>query len=80
MKAKIKRTGEIVDVWKNKHDIYITQDHRAYACDELEFIDMVSLDKICEYLRSLYYQNFSGGPMIRVMDETDIERLRKHFE
>lgn len=41
---------------------------------------MVSLDKICEYLKGLTYQEYPGGPMERMISDEYIEGLRKEFE
>ena len=80
MKAKVKETGEIIDVKCLYSVTYSRLDCNGkiieeYDEDELEFIPsydmpkMVSLDKVCEYLKSLTYQEFSGGPMVRMFDD-----------
>lgn len=38
---------------------------------------MVSLDKVCEYLKSLTYQEFPGGPQERIIDDTIIQNMCK---
>ena len=39
MKARIKKTGEIIDVIKNKYGIYIDREHRGWSAESLEFIE-----------------------------------------
>ena len=41
---------------------------------------MVSLDKVCEYLKTLVYQEYSGGPLERKLNDDDLEKLKKEFE
>jgi len=90
MKAKVIETGEIVKVefycsayYKEKGQ---GPDRREWDEDELEFIPnpnrpkMVSLDKVCDYLKKLVYQEYSGGPLERMVSDECIEDLRKQFE
>ena len=57
-----------------------------YDEDELEFISnpnkpkIVSLDKVCEFLKTLVYQEYPGGPLVHKIDNNDLEKLRKEFE
>ena len=37
---------------------------------------LVSIDKICDYLKSLTYQDYAGGPKERYVDDFIIEKLR----
>lgn len=37
MKAKIKKTGEIVDVTRNKHGFYVDENRVGYTLNELDF-------------------------------------------
>lgn len=54
--------------------------------DELEFIPsqnrpkMVSLDKVCDYLKKLAYQEYPGGPLERMISDEYLEELRKEME
>lgn len=69
MKAKVKETGEIIEV----HSLYpVTysrldcngQIREEYDFDELEFEPgptMVSLEKICEYLHDKLYTRVNGA-------------------
>lgn len=41
---------------------------------------LVSIDKVCKYLESLVYQEFSGAPLERVFDEYAIKQFRKAME
>lgn len=41
---------------------------------------LVSIDKVCEYLKSLVYQEFGGGPLERTFSDEDIEDFRKAME
>lgn len=41
---------------------------------------MVSLDKVCEYLKSLTYQDYPGGPLERIVNDDIIQGLRKAVE
>ena len=38
MKARIKETGEIIEVLKNKHDVYIDEEHRSHSAESLDFM------------------------------------------
>lgn len=86
MKAKVIETGEIVNVTPYP-TIYQEKgqgpDRREWYEDELEFepgSKMVSLDKVCEYLKGLTYQEYPGGPMERMISDEFIEGLKKEFE
>lgn len=89
MKARVIETGEIVNVtpyptWYKENGQ--GPDRREWDEDELEFIrninspKMVSLDKVCDYLKSLIYQEYPGGPIERMIDDDIIKQLRKEFE
>lgn len=90
MKARVILTGEIIEVRSLYPAIYSRLDCNGkiigeYDEDELEFISnpnrpkMVSLDKVCEYLKGLKCQEYAGGPYVEVLTTTEIENLRKHF-
>ena len=89
MKARVIETGEMVNVtpyptWYKENGQ--GPDRREWDEDELEFIPnpnrpkMVSLDKVCEYLKTLVYQEYSGGPLEHKLNDDDLENLRKEFE
>lgn len=89
MKARVIETGEIVNVtpyptWYKENGQ--GPDRREWDEDELEFIrntnspKMVLLDKVCDYLKSLTYQEYPGGPIERMIDDDIIKQLRKEFE
>ena len=40
----------------------------------------VSIDKVCKYLESLTYQDYSGGPLERLIDDYTIKQFRKAME
>jgi hypothetical protein len=78
MKAKVISTGEIIDVKSLYPTVYSRFDCNGQTIEmydkaELEFISnhnkpkMVSLDKVCEFLKNL-------------IDNNIIEQLRKEFE
>ena len=87
MKAKVIETGEIVEVnlycdpyYKEKGQGY---ERRGWYEDELEFEPgpkMVSLDKVCEYLKTLKFQAYPGATPERLLYDSDIDALRKNFE
>ena len=89
MKARVIETGEIVDVLPYP-TIYQEKgqgpDRREWYEDDLEFIPnpnrpkMVSLDKVCEYLKTLKFQAYPGATPERLLDDGDIDTLRKEFE
>ena len=89
MKARVIETGEIVNAtpyptWYKENGQ--GPDRREWDEDELEFIrntnspKMVSLDNVCDYLKSLIYQEYSGGPIERMIDDDIIKQLRKEFK
>ena len=88
MKAKVIKTGEIVDVYYHGVPSYAVLDcnhliKELYYEDELEFepcSKMVSLDKVCEYLKTLKFQEYPGAPLQRLLDDSNINALRKEFE
>lgn len=69
MKAKVKDTGEIIDVYSLYPVTYSRLDcngkiREEYDFDELEFEPgqtMVPLDKICEYLNDKLYTRVNGA-------------------
>ena len=40
---------------------------------------MVSLDKVCDYLKSLTYQEYPGGPIERMISDEYIEEFKKRI-
>ena len=89
MKAIVIETGEIVNVtpyptWYKENGQ--GPDRREWDEDELEFIrntnipKMVSLDKVCDYLKSFTYQEYPGGTIERMIDDNIIKQLKKEFE
>lgn len=87
MKAKVKETGEIIDVKCLYSVTYSRLDCNGkiieeYDEDELEFEPgpkMVSLDKVCEYLKKLVYQEYPGGPIERMISNECVEDIKKYF-
>ena len=89
MKAKVIKTGEIVEVnlycdpyYKEKGQGY---ERRGWYEDELEFEPgpkMVSLDKICEWIKNNAhkYIYFDEGNTEWYDNDECIEDLRKEFE
>lgn len=45
-----------------------------------KWADKTMLEKVCEYLKSLTYQEFAGGPLERTFSDEDIEDFRKAME
>lgn len=88
MKAKVIETGEIIEVKSLYSPTYSRLDCNGkiieeYDEDELEFEPgpkMVSLDKVCEYLKTLKFQAYPGATPERLLDDGDIDTLRKEFE
>ena len=88
MKARVIETGEIIDVKCLCPITYSRLDCNGkiieeYDEEELEFesrTKIVSLDKVCDYLKSLIYQEYPGGPIERMIDDDIIKQLRKEFE
>lgn len=91
MKARVIETGEIIEVKSLYSPTYSRLDCNGkiieeYDEDELEFIPnpnkpkMVSLDKVCEYLKTLKFQAYPGATPERLLDDGDIDTLRKEFE
>ena len=70
MKAKVIETGEIINVQCLYPTTYSRLDCNGkiieeYYEDELEFEPgpkMVSLDKVCGYLKKIKYQEYPGAP------------------
>ena len=67
--------------WADKHPKRYNQDE---LCDiQLEMMkqrDKRLIAKACEYLKSLVYQEFAGGPLERTFSDEDIEDFRKAIE
>ena len=88
MKARVIETGEIIEVKSLYSPTYSRLDCNGkiieeYDADELEFEPgpkMVSLDKVCEYLKTLKFQAYPGATPERLLDDGDIDTLRKEFE
>lgn len=88
MKARVIETGEIIDVKCLCPITYSRLDCNGkiieeYDEEELEFesrTKLVSLDKVCDYLKSFTYQEYPGGPIEHMIDDDIIKQLRKEFE
>ena len=91
MKARVIETGEIIDVQCLYPITYSRLDcngkiFEEYDADEIELIPnpntpkMVSLDKVCEFLKKFKYQEFPGAPIKNLINDDIIEQLRKEFE
>ena len=88
MKARVIETGEIIEVKSLYSPTYSRLDCNGkiieeYDEDELEFEPgpkMVSLDKVCEYLKTLKFQAYPGATPERLLDDGDIDTLRKEFD
>lgn len=91
MKARVIETGEIIEVQSLYPITYSRLDCngkiiKEYDEDEIELIPnpntpkMVSLNKVCEFLKTLVYQEYSGGPLVHKIDDNDLEKIRKEFE
>jgi len=90
MKARVIETGEIIEVKSLYSPIYSRLDCNGkiieeYDEDELEFIPnpnrpkMVSIDEVCDYLKSLTYQEYPGGPIVRMISDEYIEEFKKRI-
>ena len=93
MKAKVKDTGEIIEVYSLYPVTYSRLDcngkiREEYDFDELEFEPdptMVSLDKICEYLNDKLYTRVNGAEHYvaskdKIILDEFIQDLRETFE
>ena len=92
MKAKVKETGEIIEVYSLYPVTYSRLDcngkiREEYDFDELEFEPgpkMVSLDKVCEYLYDKLYTRANGAEHYvaskeKITQTEFVENLRKEF-
>ena len=90
MKARVIETGEIIDVQCLYPITYSRLDcngkiFEEYDADEIELIPnpnapkMVSMDKVCDYLKSLTYQEYPGGPIERMISDEYIEEFKKRI-
>ena len=61
-------------------DNYGSSDYQIGVCDGVRLADKAMLEKACEYLKSLVYQEFGGGPIERTFSDEDIEDFRKAME
>ena len=91
MKAKVIKTGEIIDVQCLYPITYSRLDcngkiFEEYDADEIELIPnpnapkMVSLDKVCEFLKKFKCQKYPHGDVKNLINDDIIEHLRKEFE
>lgn len=91
MKARVIKTGEIIEVLLLYPVTYFGLDcngkiTKEYDEDELEFIPnpnipkMVSLDKVCEFLKKFKCQKYPSGDVTDLVNDYVIEQLRKEFE
>lgn len=92
MKARVIETGEIIEVQSLYPVTYSRLDCNGkiieeYDEDELEFIPnpnrpkMVSLDKVCEFLKTYEQDTYDGiGYIPGIINDQTIEDLRKEFE
>lgn len=65
---------------ENGIDNYGSSDYQIGVCDGVRLADKTMLEKVCEYLKSLVYQEFGGGPIERTFSDEDIEDFRKAME
>ena len=89
MKARVIETGEIIEVQSLYPVTYSRLDCNGkiieeYDEDELEFEPgpkMVSLDKVCEFLKTYEQDTYDGtGYIPGIINDKTIEDLRKEFE
>ena len=52
----------------------------AEWADEHPKEGLVDIERVCEYLSKLTYQEYAGGPMIRQFDSAEFEKFRKAME
>lgn len=45
-----------------------------------EWADKTMLDRVCDYLKKLVYQEYPGGPLVRRIDDEELKNLRKAIE
>lgn len=58
-------------------DNYGSLDYQIGVCDGVRLADKTMIEKVCEYLKSLAYQEFAGGPLERTFSDEDIEEFKK---
>lgn len=42
-----------------------------------EWADETMIDKVCKYLKTLVYQDYPGGPLVRQIDDEQLEKLKE---
>ena len=67
-------------ICNDEYDFTIGFECGAKWSDEHPKEGLVSIDKVCEYLKSLVYQDFAGGPLERTFSDEDIEEFKKAME
>ena len=66
--------------WADKHP-YKTEEEKVGMGELGEMWKKEALiDKACEYLKSLTYQEYVGGPFERLLDDYEINEFRKAME
>lgn len=66
------------NIWARRN---IEAEFVSEACMRMaKRIERELIEKACEYLKSLVYQEFAGGPLEQTFSDEDIEDFRKAME
>ena len=72
------RKEEIIQEAIDRYPRFV--ERRVGFADGALWADKTMIDKICDYLKGLTYQEYSGGPKVRKFEDFEIENLRKAME
>ena len=69
----------------NELNIWARPNHEAQyvsgACMRMaKYVEQELIERVCEYLKSLVYQEYGGGPLERTFSDEDIEEFKKAME
>jgi len=48
--------------------------------DGAEWADTTMIDKVCKFLKKLVYQEYPGGPLVRQIDDEQLEELKEEMK
>ena len=73
----LKQAAEEYDDSLYREDCFIAGAKWADKHPKKGFVD---IEKVCDYLKNLGYQRYPGAPMERIIDDDELEDLRKAME
>lgn len=78
----MKRTKEILNYansfkGKGMENEELKEIIRLAIIDGAMWADKTMIEKVCDYLKKLVYQNYPGGPLERMVDDEYLEELRE---